>query len=104
MDAALEGAQADDRRGDGVHREREQEARQEEGYRRADAYWSTLTPTKQAEVEANALAAASESARDTYLSVKGRAGSQRLATTLLAGIRREYILSLIDADAMVEPA
>jgi len=96
--------QAERNAAEASHREREGEAHEQERYRQAEAYWSTLTPTEQAEVEANALAAVGESARDTYLSVRGRPGSQRLANTLLAGIRRDYILARIDADAMAEPA
>ena len=96
--------QAERKAAEASRREREQEAHQQERYCQADVYWSKLTPTEQADVEAKALAAASESDRNTYLSVNGRPGSQRLANTLLAGIRREYILSRIDVDAMAEPA
>jgi len=81
-------------------REREEEARQHERRQEEDAYWSKLTPADQAELEAKALDAASESARDTYLSMKrmGAGGGY------LSMIRREYIRSLIDARKQVEPA
>jgi len=74
---------------------RQQERRQEE-----DAYWSRLTPDQQAELDANALAAASESARDTYLSMK----RSRMGDGYLSMIRREYIRTLIDAGTLTEPA
>jgi hypothetical protein len=77
-----------------------EENRQQDRRREADARWSKLTPTAQAELEAKALAAASEDIRNTYLSLK----RQGMGDGLLTGLRREYILTLIDADQQVEPA
>jgi hypothetical protein len=68
---------------------RDQERRREE-----DAYWSKLTPTEQADLEAKALAAASGPIRATYL----RMNRQGIGGGYLSMIRREYIRTLIDAE------
>lgn len=59
-----------------------------------------MTPDAQAELEANALADASEEARQTYLDLK----KNRLGDGYLSTIRREYIRKLIDAEKVAEPA
>jgi hypothetical protein len=77
-----------------------EEIRQQERRKEEDAYWASLTPAEQAELEAKALAAADQTARDTYLSMKRiRAGDGYLSM-----IRREYIRTLLDAEAQAEPA
>lgn len=73
---------------------RAEEARQQERRQQADDHWSKLTPTEQAELEAQALAAASESTRDAYLSMK----RQGMGDGFLAGLRRDYILAQLDAE------
>ena len=80
---------------------RQQEAEENhlrDRYRQADDHWSKLPPPEQVELEAKALAAASEAERNTYLSVKGKS----FANALLLGIRREYILTLIDGEATAD--
>jgi hypothetical protein len=74
------------------------EIRQQERRRDADAYWSKLTPAEQAGLGAEILAAASESTRSTYLALQ----RQRMGDGFLAGIRREYILTLLDAQATAD--
>lgn len=86
-------AAAEDRR-----RQKAEEARQQERCREEDAYWSKLTPTAQSELEAKALAAASETARDTYLTLK----RQRMGDGYFSMIRRGYIRTLIDAEAKAD--
>ena len=85
---------AEDRR-----RKQAEETCRRERRREEDAYWSKLTPTDRAELEARALAEADEASRETYLSMK-RDGS---GGGLLAMIRREYIRTLIDTEKLAEP-
>ena len=92
--------QAEQKAADTRRREREEEARQQERRRKAEAEWAKLTPTEQAELETNALAAASDDIRETYLTLK----RQRMGDGFLSGIRREYILARLDAEQPVEPA
>jgi hypothetical protein len=87
---AKERQAAEERRRKQVEETSQQERRREE-----DAYWAKLTPQEQAGLEAKALAAASQSTRDTYLSMK----RQRLGDGYLAMIRREYIRTLLDTEA-----
>jgi hypothetical protein len=80
-------------------RQKQAEAnRQEERRREEDDYWAKLPPTRQAELEAKALAAAPKETRETYLSMK-RSG---LGEGYLSIIRREYIRTLIDAEAKAD--
>lgn len=93
--------QAEQQRAEQRRQQQAEEAREQERRRQEDAYWSTLTPAEQADLEAKALAAASEEMRDTYLSMKRmRAGGD----VYLSMIRREYIRGLLAATEAAEPA
>ena len=81
-------------------RQQAEETRQQDRRREEDAYWSKLTPAAQAELEAKALAAASEEARQTYLTLK----RQGMGEGYLSMIRREYIRTVLDAEKVAEPA
>jgi len=77
-----------------------EDARQEERHREEDAYWSKLTPTGQAELEARALAEAGEEDQQTYATLKRLRGGGK---SYLADIRRAYIRTLIDAEQLAFP-
>jgi Replication initiator protein A len=93
--------QAEQQQAEQRRRHQAEEARAQERRRQEDAYWSTLTPAEQADLEAKALAAISEEARDTYLSMKRmHAGGDGY----LSMIRREYIRGLLAEAAAEETA
>lgn len=79
-----------------------EERRQQERRQQADDHWSKLTPTDQAQLQAQALAAASEASRETYQTLKGFGGDG--GDSYLSVIRRDYILAQLNAEQTTEPA
>jgi hypothetical protein len=92
--------QRDQKKDEQRRREAADAARVRADREKADAYWDALPAEEQSRLAAEALAAASASVRDTYLSMK----RQGMGDGLLATIRRDYILTLIDAEQQAEPA
>jgi hypothetical protein len=72
-------------------RQREEEARDQAEREEADAYWQSLTPEEQRQLEAEALAAGGEEARQTYETMRHiRAGAGYLKM-----LRNKYICDIM---------
>jgi hypothetical protein len=94
-----EAKQARERQAAEEHRQKQVDVSSQQDRRREeDAYWMKLTSQEQAELDAKALAEASETSRQSYLSMK----RQGLGDGYLAMLRRQHIRALLDAEAAVE--